>query len=147
MTDFAAAPVQPIVEGIVTFPGGVGTTPVFTGKGISSIIRDGSVQGSYILFFDVGLPGNAGAVPALPELPFVAPPDPDVRTLITPFGVGAPPLSNIATIAVSYIASLIPGVGAPAVNVVLTNLAFLPRDPVNGFLIVVWRGIGGGSIV
>lgn len=150
MTDYAAAPIQPIVEGLVTFPGGAGTQPFFDGKGVSSIVRGTAPFGDYILTLDVGLPGNAGAVPfagAPPLLPFPPPaPDPDVRTLVIPLGVGVPPLSGIASIGVSYIPSALPGVGAPQVEVVLTNAAFIPNDPQAGFQIIVWRGIGGGPV-
>src|SRR5271166_3629581 len=104
MTDYAAAPIQPIVEGVVTFPGGVGTAPFFDGKGVSAIVRDPATggQGGYILTLDVGLPGNAGAVPFAgppPLIPF--PPfalDPDVRTMILPIGIGSPPATGIASI-------------------------------------------------
>lgn len=143
MTDYAAAaPVQPIVDGFVSFPLGPGPgTPVaFDGKGVSAIVRGASAQGSFILTLDVGLIGNAGAVPAGPVPPF--PPDPDVRTMVTTFGVGSPPTSGIASIGVSYITSVVPGVGAFQVEVVTTNLAFLPLDPLAGFQIIVWRGQG-----
>jgi hypothetical protein len=152
MPDYAAAPIQPIVEGLVTFPGGVGTQPFFDGKGVSSIVRDPATggQGGYILTLDVGLPGNAGAVPFAasplePPLPVFAP-DPDVRTLVIPLGVGIPPLSGIASIGVSYISSALTGVGAPQIEVVLTNAVFIPHDPKGGFQIIVWIGIGGGPV-
>jgi hypothetical protein len=144
MTDYAAAPIQPIVEGFVTFPGGVGTQPFFDGKGVSSIVRGTAAFGDYILTLDVGLPGNAGAVPFGPSPPLA--PDPDVRTLIIPLGIGVPPLSGIASIGVSYIPSALPGVGAPQIEVVLANAAFITHDPQNGFQIIVWRGIGGGPV-
>ena len=147
MPDYAAAPIQPIVEGIVTFPGGVGTKPVFDGKGVLQVQRVGAPFGEYLFFLDPGLPGNAGAVPAVPEPPLLAPPDPDVRTMITPFGVGSPPLSGISSIGVEYVASLQPGVGATSIVVRLQNIAFVPTDPVNGFQIIVWRGLGGGPVL
>jgi hypothetical protein len=145
MTDYAAAPIQPIVEGFVTFPAGLGTAPFFDGKGVSAIVRGpGFPFGVYILTLDVGLPGNAGAVPFGPSPPLA--PDPDVRTLVLPLGIGVPPLSGIASIGVSYLSSAAPGVGAPQIEVVLTNAAFIPEDPQAGFEIVVWRGIGGGPV-
>lgn len=152
MTDYAAAPIQPIVEGIVTYPGGAGTQPFFDGKGVSAIVRGVAPVGDFILTLDVGLPGNAGAVPFAPPHfapPIPAPfaPDPDVRTLVTPFGVGNPPTSGVATIGVSYIPSASPGVGAPQIEVVMTNAGFVPHDPPGGFMIVVWRGIGGGPVL
>ena len=95
MPDFAAAPIQPIVEGLVTFPAGPGGAVKFDGKGVSAIIRDGATggQGGYILVLDQGLPGNAGAVPFGPS-PFPNAPDPDVRSMVTPIGFGLPPNWN-----------------------------------------------------
>lgn len=149
MTDYAAAPIQPIVEGIVTLSGGV---PFFDGKGVSAIVRGGALFGDFILTLDVGLPGNAGAVPFAPPHfapPIPAPfaPDPDVRTLVTPFGIGNPPISGVASIGVSYIPSASPGVGAPQIEIVMTSAAGNPTDPAGGFMIVVWRGIGGGPVL
>lgn len=140
--DYAAAPIQPIVEGLVTFPGGVGTQPVFDGKGILSISRGGPAFGQYIMLFDPGLPGNAGAIEPFPPPAFLpdVTPDPNVRTLITPLGVGSPPVSNIATIGVSYSAG-VGGVGSRAVIVVMQNFGGILADPVNGFVIIVWRGL------
>jgi hypothetical protein len=97
--------------------------------------------------FDVGLPGTAGAVEAIPELPLLLPIDPNVRTMVTPLGVGVPPVSGVSSIGVSYIASFNPLVGAIFVEVVLTNLLFVPVDPQNGFQIIVWRGLGGGPVL
>jgi hypothetical protein len=145
--DFAAAPIQPIVEGIVTYPGGLGTAPIFDGKGVSAIVRDPATGGlgGFILTLDAGLPGNAGAVPFGPSPPLL--PDPDVRTLVVPLGIAVvPPLSGIASIGVSYIPSALAGVGAPQIEVVFTNAVFVPHDPKGGFLIVVWRGLGGGIV-
>lgn len=145
MTNYAAAPIQPIVDGLVTFSGGV---PFFDGKGVSAIVRGTPLHGDFILTLDVGLPGNAGAVPFFEPQPFPPPalpfaPDPDVRTLVTPLGF---PLSGVASIGVSYIPSALTGVGAPQIEVVMTNAGFNPVDPSGGFLIVVWRGIGGGPV-
>jgi hypothetical protein len=140
--DYAAAPIQPIVEGIVTFPGGVGTQPVFDGKGVRAIVRGGPPQGQYLMLFDVGLPGNAGAIEPFPPPSFLpdVTPDPNVRTLITPLGAGSPPLSNISTIGVSYAAN-IGTIGSIGVFVVMQNFGALLADPVNGFIIIVWRGL------
>jgi hypothetical protein len=141
--DYAAAPIQPIVEGFVSYPGGVGTQPFFDGKGVSAIVRDGAF-GGFILTLDVGLPGNAGAVPFGPSPPLL--PDPDVRTLVIPFGSNGIPLTGIGSIGVSYIPSAVTGVGAPQVEIVLCGSTLVPTDPVDGFEVVVWRGLGGGVI-
>lgn len=145
--DYAsAAPVQPIVQGRVFFPLGPGPgTPVaFDGKGVVSIVRGAQPQGFYLLTLDEGLIGNAGAVPAGP----VPPLDPDARTLITPIGVGVPPLSGVIKSAVAYITSPAPGVGATVVSVAMTSPGgVVGVDPTGGFYIVVWRGQGVQGLV
>lgn len=144
MTDYAAAaPVQPIVQGIVSAPGGIGSNPVlFDGKGISAVVRGPSAQGSFILTFDEGLSGNAGAVPALS--PPLLPNDPDVRTSVIPLPDAIlPPNTGISAVGVTYITSVTPGVGAFQIEVVMTDVAFNPVDPTGAaFLIIVWRGQG-----
>jgi hypothetical protein len=147
MPDFAAAPIQPIVEGFITFPGGVGGAIVFLGKGVSQVTRDAATggQGSYILTLDTGLPGNAGAVP-IADPPF-ATLEPETRTLVTPLGVGAPPSSNIAFVGVSYIAALGVGIGARAVEIVTQTPLGAFVDPPGGLYVCVWRGLGGGPVV
>lgn len=81
-------------------------------------------------------------MPPIFSTPGPLPPDPDVRTLITPIGIGVPPLSGIAAFAVAYETSILPGVGATQIQVVMTNLAFTPTDPTGGFAITIWRGQG-----
>jgi hypothetical protein len=135
VTDYAVTPFQPIVQGVVTFPNGVGGTVEFTGEGVSAISRAvGFPVGAYVLDLDVGLPGNAGAVP-----PGVSPlSDPNVRTMITVRGSGVPAISNIATIAVLYLLSPTPGVGANQVLVVMQTFPIALDDPPAGFEIIVW---------
>jgi hypothetical protein len=63
MTNYAAAPIQPIVNGIITVDGESGI-PGFVGRGISSIARTvgGAAFGDYTLILDQGLPGDVGLV-------------------------------------------------------------------------------------
>jgi hypothetical protein len=139
MPDYAsAAPVQPIAQGLVTFPLGPGPgMPVqFQGRGFLLVARGALADGDYVLTLDPGLRGNAGAVPAGP----LPPPDPDVRTVVTP--VGGPLLSATVAIGIGYQTSPLFGVGATEVHVVTTNAAFVSHDPKLGFFIVVWRGQG-----
>ncbi len=148
--DYAAAPIQPIVQGMVTFPDGVGGIAVFEGNGaLPNVTRGPSAVGWLILTLDGGLPGNAGAVPpvAPPQVPPPVPPfapDPDVRTQILVLNT-IPILIN--TISVSYTVSPTPGVGVTEIVVYLTNGFAVPEDPAAGFLITVWRGLGGGPVV
>lgn len=63
MGDYAAAPVQPIVQGLLTVSGptaGTPHAPTFNGRGISAVTR--VALGTYVLTLDPGLPGNAGEV-------------------------------------------------------------------------------------
>jgi hypothetical protein len=132
--DYAVSPFEPIVQGVVTNPLGLG--PVFEGRGaLPTVTRAGGLVGTFILTLDVGLPGNAGAVP--PGLaPFI---NPDVRTMVTTRGSGAPPNTPVATVAVTYVTSFIPGVGANRILIVMTDLAAVLTDPPAGFEIIVWR--------
>jgi hypothetical protein len=53
----APIPLQAIVQGLLTVSG---TTPTFSGRGVSAVARSG--LGTYVLTFDAGLIGNAGEV-------------------------------------------------------------------------------------
>lgn len=144
MFESDAAPIQILASAIVTFPGGVGTAPVFDGKGFAFIIRGAGAQGSYVMGFDLGLPGLAGAVEAIPELPLLLPTDPNVRSIVTLLGIAS---TGVATTGVSYIPNAVPGVGARAVEIVMTTLLGVGHDPANGFSIIVLKGIGGGPVL
>lgn len=134
MTDYGQDIFQPIVQGVITFPVGGGV--VFNGEGVSGIARvAGFPLGAYILNLDEGLPGNSGAVQPGAG-PIV---NPNVRTLITPRGFGAPPVSNIATSAVVYVLSPTPGVGAD--QVIIATQTFPPltlADSVGGLEVIIW---------
>ena len=135
MTDYAVSPIQPIVQGVVTFPLGVGpATPVaFNGEGISFIERlVGQPLGCYLLTLDEGLPGNAGAVP--PGTSVIA--DPNVQTMIT---VRGSPGSTVVGRSVLYLTSPEVGVGANQILIVLRTLPPGFVDPPAGFEIIVWR--------
>jgi hypothetical protein len=153
MTDYAATPIQPIVQGLVTFDNpNVGAGVHFTGRGVSSISRITTVTGfgGFMLVLDEGLPGNAGAVepninispPGVPLPPL--PPNPDVRTMITIRGSGTPPVTTIAEIAVQYGQTtpppvLPPGTGNNAVFVTTATGGGVLTDPA-AFEIIIWVG-------
>lgn len=141
MPDSAAAPLQPIVSGLVTFAGGAWS---FSGKGcLPTVVHVGA--GDFQLTLDAGLIGNAGAVQPLPVQVLGFPPDttldPDVRSVVT---VRGPFPSGIFNIAVRYITSFTPGVGAVVIEVLFANVANVFTDPpAGGFDLVVWKGLGG----
>ncbi|HYX22231.1 MAG TPA: hypothetical protein VFA98_15415 [Thermoanaerobaculia bacterium] len=161
MTDYAAAAVQPIVQGLVTIPSGVpGGAILFSGKGA---LPAGSrlpafPTGVIILTLDAGLPGNAGAiepVPAPVTVPRLAAPfAPLARTLLTMRSpaIGVP--TTIVSVSVAYGNFTVP---APAdgslrqVAITLANTAGALIDPIpvggeapggaDGFEIIVWEGV------
>lgn len=156
MTDYAAAPSEPIVQGLITivetqtFVG-----PVFTGRGISSILRTppgaplfGNPAGDYLLILDEGLPGDVALDPIFG------------RSFLTVRGALANPIHLSTTIdqkSISYYASPafgvfvpnpLPDLGSNVVRVVLAaSSTGFATDPVgtngNGCEIVIWRGNAG----
>jgi len=137
MADVSLTEFQPIVQGVVTFLPGIPTVPTFNGEGVSDIARPvGFPAGAYLLTLDEGLIGNAGAVPPGAN-PLI---DNGVRTMVTTRGVLPVPTPNILTIAVAYLTSPIPGVGADQILIVMQTFPPLTlADPTGGFEVIVWR--------
>jgi len=162
MTDYAAAPIQPIVQGLLTVAVVAGTpTPTFMGKGVSSVTRTVTPTVPpdiiYTLILDEGLPGNAGELQPSQLIvgpPAVLIPQPDARTLINIRGsllnsvIGG---TSIVATGVTY-AQPTPGGdgGFTAVLFVFTDTtpaAVDPMDPVaSGVEIIIWKGLGGGAV-
>jgi hypothetical protein len=137
MTDYGPVPFQPIVQGVITFPGGAapGSPVLWTGEGISFIERTPLVPtGSYVLTLDEGLPGNAGAV-QLGLAPIL---NPNVFTMVTPRGSGVPPASNIGTVGVLWVASFIPGVGDPRLVISTETIPLALADSPAGLEVIIW---------
>jgi hypothetical protein len=165
MADYAAAAVQPIVQGLITVSAAGGTL-TFTGRGAklvpslqaspAGIGRDNTnPQGVIVLTLDKGLPGNAGAVEPVPDVggvPAAGPHAPLPRTLVS---LRAPSPGNPTTldsVAVAYGNFTVP---APAdgsltqVEVVLATSAGALTDPFptggvsgsDGFEVIVWEGV------
>lgn len=140
MGSASAAPLQPLVAGLVTFAGGVWG---FSGKGCLPIVGH-PAAGAFLLAFDPGELGLTGAVQAItvPVRGFPPDPtlDPDVRSIVT---VRGPFPSLIFNISARYIAGA-PGVGAPVMSVMLaSNANVLIDPPATGFDVIVWKGLGG----
>ncbi len=62
MANYDAAPIQPIINGLITASE---AGPLFVGRGISSIMRTpgGAGVGDYLLILDQGTPGSVGLDP------------------------------------------------------------------------------------
>ncbi len=150
--DYAAAPIQPIVQGLLTVSGAAVPPPLgphiptFQGKGVSSVTR--TVAGAdiiYTLFLDEGLPGNAGE---LQPGPTVLGPQPDARTLINIRGSLANAVhggTSIVATGVTYAQPSLTDGGFTAILLVFTNdipAAVDPTDDVaSGIEIIVWKGL------
>ena len=157
MTDYAAAPSEPIVQGLITImtPQTGLPFPSFSGCGVSSIIRTppglplfGNLAGDYLLTLDEGLPGDVAIDPIFG------------RSFLTIRGSLSNPIHLSTPIdqkSISYVASPspgvfvagpLPGIGSNVVRVVLAVSATgLATDPDgtdgSGCEIVIWRGNAG----
>jgi hypothetical protein len=145
MSDYAAAPIQPIVQGLLTIVAGA---PVFTGVGVKSVVRTvgGAALGDFSLLLDPGLPGNAGELPptGIGTALTIAVPDP--RTLCTVRGAVATGATTINTIGVSYILpSVPPGDGGETTIRIVMQAGGAATDPVgaagNGAEVITWKGV------
>jgi hypothetical protein len=152
MTDYAAAPIQPILQGLVSID--QNGNPQFFGKGASAVARvTGQAAGVFQLTLDQGLPGNAGAIEPLPtNSPFTPPfpDDPDPRTTITIRGTGTVPGTTISEVVVSYgpgTPAPAPGVGDNTIFVSFATSAGVFTDPPAGFEIITWLGIGSSQLL
>lgn len=153
MTDYAATPIQPFVQGIIQCAAPAGGAVTFQGRGVSAITRPNpALQGDYLLTLDEALPGtnavaDAAALPAGGVLPSVIG---DPRSMLTVRGgSGNPPVTTITQQAVSYgnivagvFVAAAPGQQITVVRVVL-SIAGLGTDPVgvpgSGCEVVCWK--------
>ncbi len=170
MTDYAAAAVQPIVQGLITVSA-LGGVVTFTGRGarlIPSLLaspngigRDNThAQGVFVLTLDVGLPGNAGAVEPSPDgaiPPTLVPAAPLPRSLVTvraPTVAGVVVPSTLLSVSVAYgnftgPASVTPPIDGSLTQVMIvvstTALVGGLADPLtpngNGVEVIVWAGV------
>ncbi len=138
MTDYAAAPVQPIVQGLLrVFT--IDSTPMLAFFGIGILLTGPNAPlymgtGHYILTLDPGLPGDVAIDP------------PFGRTLLTvrgPTGGAAGTPTAIEGKSINYIPSPVAGVGANKIEIFLVNSAGTGTDPEVALEIVLWRGDAG----
>ncbi len=158
MTDYAAAGIQPIVQGLVTVPTGVsGGALTFTGRGAlpvpgRSITIPGPpvTAGVIVLTLDVGLPGNAGAIEPAPDgaiPPTLIPAAPLARTLVNLRSPATGVVTTIDSVSVAYgnFSVPVPIDGSLRQIAITLGIGAAPTDPVppnaNGFEIIVWAGV------
>jgi len=146
MADYAAAPIQPIVQGLVTTVAGPPIVSSFFGRGVRKITRVAGPPISYRLVLDPGLPGNAGALePLVDTVPPTPPVAPDPRTMIQ-LRSGPTVTAQVVTYAASSI--LVDGVAPPpdgSLNVVvITLIAVTPVDA--DFEIITWVGVDSAQL-
>ncbi len=118
MTDYAAAPVQPIAQCLYD----PATNTILDGTGFSPAVVH-ALAGSFLFTFDLGLPGGVALDPK------------KARTFVSTRGDPVTGFSNIDDIGVSY----------PQKNQVLvgTAEAGAPTDPLQPIEIIVYRALAG----
>ncbi|HYX22232.1 MAG TPA: hypothetical protein VFA98_15420 [Thermoanaerobaculia bacterium] len=138
MTDYAAAPAQPVLQGLITLknPQVPAQGINFFGEGIVQSGPDAPLyvgSGHYILTLDPGLPGDVAIDP--PAARFM-------MTVRAPIGV----TTAVVTKSVAYIPSPTPRVGATKIEIILTNGAGGDEvDFEDGLEIILWRGNAGAD--
>ena len=140
--DYAAAPVQPIVEGLLTVDP-ITLVPTFSGRGVSSVVRLST--GIYNLNLDVGLPGNSGEFAGTSPTTL---PAADIRSIITLRGSPTNPNLAFSTSISNYWVDYInPGVdgGVQTIQLIFQTAVEAPTDPTGdaaaGVEVTVFRGV------
>lgn len=136
MTDYAAAPVQPIVQGLLTVRGIEGFVLSFFGKGIvqtGPFVPQRVGAGNYILTLDPGLPGDVAIDPPFGRQLL------NVRALMgTPTAVVSKSIAYITSPAAAAAR-----VGANQIQINLANVGGTGMDPEVGLEIILWRADAG----
>ena len=142
MSDFAAAPIQPFVQGLITFvnPDVPADGIQFSGVGIVTTGLNAPVYaaGDYILTLDPGLPGDVAINPPFGRF---------LLTVRGPSGPSAGTPTAVVSKSLTYLVSPIPGVGATKIQISLANGAAAPADFEEGLEIILWRGDAGVELV
>jgi len=149
MTDYAAAPSEPIVQGLLTLINN-GVTPFFSGKGVSAVFRTpvaatppGNALGDFTLVLDAGLPGDVGLDPAFGRSLI------EVRGSALAVPAGSTSIDEKAINYATVVGAAPPvtpptfPIGANAIRIIL-SAGGVPTDPFDadgdGVEIVLWRG-------
>lgn len=160
MSDYAAAAIQPIVQGLLTVDGqggvhffGRGAFIGPAGTGLAPGRNAVNAQGDFILTLDEGLPGVAGAVEPVPApvtLPaLLAPPAPLMRTHLSVRAPAPGTPTPLLSLAVNYgnITDNVPavpaGVGFTQIEILTAVTGAVLTDPAvtSGIEIIVWAGV------
>jgi len=160
MADYAAVPLQPIADALLTI--NAAGNPVITGRGFSSVARPvGSPIGDFILTLDSGTGVSdigSGSLVGEPGFGFpdgfVGPNGLDPRfarvSVTMRGGTTAPGTTTISTRIATFITT--PGSGALQIQITLRNTANAVTDPMgagvanadgSGVEIMVWNGNAG----
>lgn len=138
MTDYAAAPVQPIVQGLISLVfveeqiAGIS----FFGIGIIPTGPKGPLRnntGDYTLTLDEGLPGDVAMDP------------PFSRVLITPRALASGVPTLVLQKSQTFLVNPLPGVGSNQIEILFTGAGGTPVD--STFEIIIWRGDAGVDLV
>jgi hypothetical protein len=154
MADYAAVPVQPIADALLTI--NAAGNPVITGRGFSSVVR-ASVTGDFLLTFDDGIGvDDVGSGPDF-TVGIIGPNGIDPRfarvSVTMRGGTTAPGVTTISERIVTFI--VMPGSGALQIQLTLRNAANAVTDPMGagvpnadggGVEIMVWNGNAGSDI-
>lgn len=136
MNDYAVAPVQPIVQGLV-YADLITGVMKFYGAGVRRFTPIS--PGVYKLELDPGVPGTGELAPVPPGL--TAPAGPDPRTIITLRGI----TTTVTAVLVGYGQSAPPPLDN-GLNVILVTLqAPVPVD--QNFEIITWLGVNSGPVL
>ncbi|HYB24722.1 MAG TPA: hypothetical protein VED41_13050 [Solirubrobacteraceae bacterium] len=159
MADYAAVPVQPIAQALLTID--AAGNPQLTGQGFSSVVRASVNPGDFLLTLDEGTSvadvGSGGVVdqPGFGYSTGIVGPnglDPRfVRVSITiRGGTTAPGLTDISDRTASI--TSVPGEGVTQIRVALATALDVPTDPMgagvpnahgSGMEIMIWNGNAG----
>jgi hypothetical protein len=159
MADYAAAPLQPIAQALLTID--AAGNPQITGRGFSSVVRASAFPGDFLLTIDEGTGvadiGSGGLVnePGFGYATgFVGPNGLDPRfvraSLTMRGGTTAPGVTTLSDLSVSFVS--VPGQGVTQIRVSIATALDLPLDPMgfgvpntdgSGLEIMLWNGNAG----
>lgn len=152
MADYAAVPVQPIAQALLTID--AAGNPQVTGRGFSGVVRASGFAGDFLLTMDEGT--GAADIGSGPDFTVgvIGPNGLDPRFVRVAAtirgGTTAPGITDISDRSVSI--TSVPGEGATQIRIAIATAADVPTDPMgagvpnahgSGLEIMVWNGNAG----